>query len=283
MTKKPQWIYYIARSRRLMIYREIEIGGAVLRTYVLSNYSNIDMQRRRALILICPGGGYHFCSEREAEAVAIRFNSLGYNAAVIYYTCNPTGEGHRAEGIFPKPQEELARAVAWIRCNADDLNTDPHKIAVLGFSAGGHLAASLGVFWPEYGIMSRPDALVLCYSVITSGEYAHKGSIDNLIGNRTELMDKVSLEKQVTAQTPPTFLWTTRTDQSVPYQNSTMFAEALTGCKVANRIHIYDDGVHGLSLGTREVMNPNRPVNLSVADWPERADAFLQSVLGPVF
>lgn len=283
MTKMFLRIYYIARGRRLMIYREVEIGNAVLRTYVLSNYPNIDMERRRAFILICPGGGYHFCSEREAEAVAIRFNSLGYNAAIIYYTCNPTGEGHREEGIFPEPQDELARAVAWIRCNADELNTDPHKIAVLGFSAGGHLAAGLGVFWPEYGIMSRPDALVLCYSVITSGEYAHRGSIDNLIGNRTALLEKVSLEKQVTKQTPPTFLWTTRTDQSVPYQNSTMFAQALSRCGVTNQIHIYDDGVHGLSLGTREVMNPGRPVNLSVADWPERADAFLQSVMGTVF
>ena len=266
-----------------MIYREIQIGKAVLRTYVLSNYPGIDMARRRAFILICPGGGYSYCSEREAEAVAIRFNALGYNAAVLYYTCNPAGDGHREDGIFPEPLEELARAVAWIRCNADDLNTDPGKISVLGFSAGGHLAASLGVYWSEYGAMSRPDALVLCYSVITSGNLAHRGSIDNLIGNRKELLEKVSLEKHVSVQTPPTFLWTTRTDQSVPYQNSTMFAEALDRSGVRNSIHVYEDGVHGLSLGTPEVMNPGRSGNPDVTDWPERASSFLQTVFGPVF
>ena len=266
-----------------MIYREIGIGKALMRTYVLSNYKDIDLERRRAFILICPGGGYHFCSEREAEAVAIRFNSLGYNAAVLYYTCNPLEDGHRKEGIFPEPQEELARAVAWIRCNADELNTDPHKIVVLGFSAGGHLAASLGVFWPEYGIMARPDAMVLCYSVITSGPLAHRGSIDNLIGDRTELLEKVSLEKHVTDQTPPAFLWASDKDPAVPCQNSIMFRDALQKCNVRNELHIYDSKFHGLSLGTKEVMNPDKPFKAEVSDWPERADRFLQSVLGPVF
>lgn len=266
-----------------MIYRDVQIGKALLRTYVLSNYKGLDPDRRRAFILICPGGGYHFCSEREAEAIAIRFNSLSYNCAVLYYTCNPLEEGHREDGIYPEPQEELARAVSWVRSNAEELNTDPGKIAVLGFSAGGHLAASLGVFWPEYGLMSRPNALVLCYSVITSGELAHRGSIDNLIGNRTQLLEKVSLEKQVTPETPPAFLWATRTDPSVPYQNSTMFADALNRCGVRNEVHLYDSGSHGLSLGTREVMKPDKPFKPTATDWPERADAFLQTVMGPVF
>ncbi|MCR5443329.1 MAG: alpha/beta hydrolase [Sphaerochaetaceae bacterium] len=266
-----------------MIYREIGIGKALLRTYVLSNYKDLDLTRRRAFILICPGGGYHFCSEREAEAVAIRFNSLGYNAAVLYYTCNPLEEGHREEGIFPEPQEELARAVAWVRCNAENLNTDPSKIAVLGFSAGGHLAASLGVFWPEYGEISRPNALVLCYSVITSGPLAHRGSIDNLIGNRTDLLETVSLEKQVTDKTPPSFIWASDKDPSVPCQNSIMFKEALESCGVRAELHLYDSKVHGISLASREVMNPGVSYNPDVSDWPERADKFLQSVLGPVF
>lgn len=266
-----------------MIYREIGIGKALLRTYVLSNYKDLDLTRRRAFILICPGGGYHFCSEREAEAVAIRFNSLGYNAAVLYYTCNPLDEGHREEGVFPEPQEELARAVAWVRCNAENLNTDPSKIAVLGFSAGGHLAASLGVFWPEYGEISRPNALVLCYSVITSGPLAHRGSIDNLIGNRTDLLETVSLEKQVTDKTPPSFIWASDKDPSVPCQNSIMFKEALERCGVRAELHLYDSKVHGISLASREVMKPGVSYNPDVSDWPERADRFLQSVQGPVF
>ena len=266
-----------------MIYREIGLGKATLRTYVLSNYNDLDPDRRRAFILICPGGGYHYCSEREAEPVAIKFNSLGYNAAVLYYTVNPTGEGHRDEGIFPEPQEDLAKAVAWVRGNAGELNTDPSRIAVLGFSAGGHLAASLGVFWPEYGVMSRPNALVLCYSVITGGEYAHRGSIDNLIGSRKQLLDKVSLEKHVSNETPPTFLWASDKDPSVPCRNSIMFSDALDACGVKNEIHLYDSCHHGLSLGTREVMKPDKPFKAEVSDWPYRADRFLCSVWGPVF
>ena len=266
-----------------MIYREIGLGKASLRTYVLSNYKDLDPNRRRAFILICPGGGYQYCSEREAEPVAIKFNSLGYNAAVLYYTVNPAGDIHRDEGIYPEPQEDLAEAVAWVRCNAGELNTDPARIAVLGFSAGGHLAASLGVFWQEYGIMSRPDALVLCYSVITSGEYAHRGSIDNLIGNRKQLLDKVSLEKHVSEDTPPTFLWASDKDPSVPVMNSIMFGKALDACGVKNEIHLYDSRYHGLSLGTREVMKPDKPFSAEVSDWPDRVDRFLCSLWGPVF
>ena len=149
-----------------MIYREVDVRGAKLVTYVLSNYPAIDMNRRRAMIIICPGGGYRYCSDREAECVAIRFNGMGYNSAVLYYTTNP---GDSPDRLFPKPQDELAEAIKYIRLNADELNTDRDKIAVLGFSAGGHLAASLGVFWKEYGELSKPDAMVLCYSVITSG------------------------------------------------------------------------------------------------------------------
>ena len=266
-----------------MIHREIALGNALLRTYVLSNYEDLDPDRRRAFVLICPGGGYRYCSEREAEAVAIRFNSLGYNAAVLYYTVNPTGEGHKEEGIYPEPQEDLARAVAWVRCNAEELNTDSSKIAVLGFSAGGHLAASLGVFWPEYGIMSRPDALVLCYSVITSGEYAHRGTIDSLIGNRMELLDKVSLEKHVGKDTPPAFIWASDRDPSVPCKNSIMFRDALESQGIRSEIVIYESCCHGLSLGTREVMKPDKPFKASVSDWPEKADRFLCSVFGSVF
>ncbi len=263
-----------------MIYREIKLGAAMLRTYVLDNYEAIDLQRRRAMVLICPGGGYQHCSNREAEAVAIRFNSLGYNAAVLFYTV----AAFEAEGVWPKPQEELSQAIRWIRSNSEELNTNPSKLAVLGFSAGGHLAASIGVLWPEFGGQQcRPDALVLCYPVITSGPKAHRGSIDNLIGKSAELLEKVSLEKQVSGLTPPTYIWTTRTDQSVPYENSVYFKEALDKFNVLNEMHIYPEGSHGLSLGSAEVVDPDKYVPTCVTDWPERADAFLLKVFGSRF
>lgn len=121
---------------------------------------------------------------------------------------------------------------------------------------------------------------VLCYSVITSGEFAHRGSVENLIGNRTELLEKVSLEKHVSAQTPPAFLWASDNDPSVPCQNSIMFRDALEESGVKNQIHIYRSDFHGLSLGTLEVMNPKKPFKANVSDRPERADKFLQSVFG---
>ena len=214
-----------------MIYRENKVGQARVVTYVLDNYAELDLERRRSMVIVCPGGGYHFCSEREAESVAIRFNSLGFNALVLYYAVNSE---ENLEGIYPRPQEDLANTIKWVRENADELNTNPDKIAVLGFSAGGHLAASLGVFWPEYGEEAKPNALVLCYSVITSGPLAHQRSIRNLVGTDEKLWAKMSLENQVSAQTPPSFIWHTRTDNAVPYENSLMFKEALDRFGVKN-------------------------------------------------
>lgn len=270
-----------------MIVREHEMSGAKIMTYVLSNYDAIDRNRRRAMVIICPGGAYKHCSEREAEAVAIRFNSFGYNALVLYYTTNeqywdPAFTSF--EGIWPKPQMQLAKTIAWVRDNADELNTDPDKLAVMGFSAGGHLACSLGVLWPEFGGQRcKPNAMVLCYPVISSGDKAHMRSIRDLIGLDNGLLEKVSLEKQVTCDSVPAFIWTTRTDQSVPYENSTMLKEALDANGVMNELVIYESGLHGLSLGTKEVMPLNREENLEVQNWPERADAFLLKVFGSRF
>ncbi len=265
-----------------MIHREVKIEDALLRTYVLDNFDSIDRGRRRAMVLICPGGGYRVVSDREAEAVAIRFNSMGYNAAVLFYTVAPFDLDQAPadwQGIWPTPQRELASTIRYIRDNAEELNTDPCKFAVLGFSAGGHLVASEGVFWREFGgERCRPDALVLCYPVITSGEKAHRQSIDNLIGFRKNLLEKVSLEKQVGPDTPPTFIWTTETDESVPCENSTMFKAALDGSGVPNDIYIYPRGPHGLSLGTAETSDYGRHIEDCVRDWPERVDGFLLKV-----
>lgn len=270
-----------------MICREVEILGAKARTYVLSNYEAIDLNRRRAMIIICPGGAYKHCSEREAEAVAIRFNSFSYNALVLYYkTSEQYWDPSMTEfsGIWPKPQMQLAQTIRWVRENAVELNTDPDKIAVMGFSAGGHLAASLGVMWQKFGGQEiRPNAMVLCYPVITSGPKAHMRSIRDLIGLDDSLMDEVSLEKQVSKNSVPAFIWTTRTDQSVPYENSTMLKDALDRYNIQNELVVYESGLHGLSLGSKEVMPPTRDENLEVQNWPQRADAFLVKVFGSRF
>ncbi|MEH6994674.1 alpha/beta hydrolase [Neobacillus drentensis] len=192
-----------------MLHEKIEIkheqDTATLYTYILDNFQEIDSNRKRPMIVICPGGGYQFTSEREAEPVAIRLNGMGFHACVLKYSVKPA--------VFPSALCQLAKTIGKIRDQAEEWNVDTNKIIVLGFSAGGHLAASLGVFWDKEFLTEKleyskeqivPNGLVLCYPVITSGPNAHSGSFQALLGDKCqndEHLDMVSLEKQVTANT----------------------------------------------------------------------------------
>ncbi len=236
--------------------------SAVLTTYFIDNSPQICPDRVRPLIIICPGGGYRFTSDRESEPVALKFVSMGCHAAVLRYSTAP--EAHFPEALF-----QLAETVALCRKKALDWHIDPQKVIVLGFSAGGHLAASLGVFWNELWMASslghdpaaiRPNGLILGYPVITSGPMAHRESFENLLGEDAAVKEKlaeVSLEKQVKTWTPKTFLWHTASDPSVPVENSLLFFEALRQKKVQAELHIYPRGGHGLSLCTEETQAPD--------------------------
>ena len=184
--------------------------GVELELYLTDNRA-VEPERKRPLALVFPGGAYAWRSDREAEPVALRLLALGIQAAVVRYSVAPAR--------YPQALEEAAEAVAYARAHAAEWFCDPHKIAVMGFSAGGHAAAQIGLKWhgmPQ-GRNSRPDAMILAYPVITSGEYAHRGSVENLLGEDYErLKDEVSLEKYVRDDTPPVFLWHTREDESVP-------------------------------------------------------------------
>lgn len=209
-------------------------------------------------MLVIPGGGYCFVSPTEAEPVAKRFYNEGYNAFVLTYTVNPLGNAP----LGRQPLNDIARAVRVIRSRAGEFQVDPGRLAVCGFSAGGHLAASLCVHYedaeesnPSYaGISPRPDAAVLCYPVITSGPLAHRGSFDALLGpdaSQQEL-DYMSLERHVTAQTPPCFLWQTMEDGAVPVENSYLFAQACQAQGVPYAHHVFTKGQHGLSLADED-------------------------------
>lgn len=251
-----------------------------LTAYCPDNSPEIDKSRKRPTILICPGGGYEFTSDREAEPVALRLLPLGYNAFVLRY-------GVKA-AKYPEALLEAAAAVAFIRNNAEKFNADANKIAVCGFSAGAHLAASLGVFWKEpfiaktLGILeekNKPNALILCYPVITSGEFAHKGSFKALIGNNNpELLEKMSLEKQVNKDVPPTFLWHTFDDNTVPVENSLLFAKALKAYNVPFELHIYPHGCHGLSLCSDETSAAPELINPHCASWLPLCNKWLKLV-----
>lgn len=241
------------RHEKVMI--QTKQTEAELTLYMLDNYPIMDMDRIRPTVLICPGGGYHFLSERETEAIAIQMNAMGFHGAVLRY--------HVAPFRFPTALAEAACAVAHLRAHSAEYGVNPDKIVAAGFSAGGHLAASLGVFWQEEWLKEytgctpeqvKPNGLVLSYPVITSGEFAHRNSFDQLLGEDPdkELLEKVSLEKQVTGMVPPTFIWHTLADELVPVENTMMFVSALRRAGVLFELHLYPQGEHGLALSTEE-------------------------------
>lgn len=177
-----------------MIHETIELvvpgadGGAPLTAYVPDNFPALGMDRRRPALIICPGGGYEHISDREAEPVALRFAGLGYAAFVLRYHVAP-------QGRWPVPQRQLLAAIDHVRVHCERYHVDPEKVIVLGFSAGGHLAGCAGTMWnkPEvYRALKkkspayRPDGMVLCYPVITSGPYGHRESFLNLLGERCD-------------------------------------------------------------------------------------------------
>lgn len=263
-----------------IIREEIRVPGTLADTYLETFFLNVTESftvQERPLILVCPGGGYHFTSEREAEIIAMQFNAMGYHTAVLRYSCKPAQ--------FPTALLELSRAVAHLRAHAQKYMIDPERIAVLGFSAGGHLAASLGVFWntewfakirEEAGVALtaqeiKPDGLILAYPVITSGEYAHRDSFTDLLGEERAKdswwLEKMSLEKQNLKDVPPVFLWHTSYDSSVPLENSLYFATQLIKARKPLEYHIFPGDVHGISLADWRTRSEKRMEDTAAVQW----------------
>lgn len=227
-----------------------------------------------------PGGGYAFLSKWEDIFIARAFNEAGYHAFVLHYSVDQPPLGWR-------PLRQLGWAVSAVRGGITDMPAI-QKVAICGFSAGGHLAASLGVGWHKPALfapgtdlaLQRPDALILSYPVISSGQYAHRDSFIQLAGEDTNAWKAFSLETLVDEKSAPAFLWHAVPDASVPVQNSLLFFEALLRCGVAAELHLYPFGTHGMSLATPEVARPaeNRLADAHVATWMPLAQQWLADI-----
>ena len=261
--------------------------GAKLILYI-QDYSKDMKIQKRPLILMCPGGGYGRTSDRESEPMALKFLSMGYHVGLLRYSCAPA--------TFPTSLTELARAMMLIREHAEEWNIERDKIVVQGCSAGGHLAASLGMFWhedflaKELGLegdreVLKPYGMLLSYPVITSGEFAHKGSFEKLIGpdrsdeERVELLQKLSLENQVTDKTPQAFIWHTFAENSVPVENSLLLVSAFRKAGIPTEFHMFPRGKHGLALANKLTeTNDGRAIQDECVIWIQLAEVWLKNL-----
>lgn len=263
-------------------------GKYYVDVYVQNETPEIGLSHKRPMVVVLPGGGYMATCDREAEPIALSYIAAGFNAAVVRYRI-------REDAVWPNPQVDVSEALKYIRENAARFLTDPDKIAVCGFSAGGHLTASMGVHWDDPVIQersgchngeNRPNALILGYPVINdNGLFSDSRSMGVHLreyrdtDNYDKMYEYVSCQNYVRAGvTPPTFIFSTWEDTVVPIQNSLLFAAALCKEKIPAEIHIFQRGNHGLALGDFRTM-PG-PSNADAVDWMRLSINWLWNLFG---
>lgn len=252
-----------------------------LTTYIAAPLEGLPYNKKRKAILVIPGGGYYECANREGEPMAHIFLAAGFNAFVLNYSTVTAGDP-----TWPNPLMDASAAMKYIRDHAEKFYIDPDYVFVIGSSAGGHLAASLGTLWDNDAIekalgmekgYNRPTGMILCYPVISGGVYAHKGSFDRILGENKDneaARDALSLEKCVSEKTVPAFVWTTAADRGVPPQNSLLFAKALADAGVPFEMHIYPYGGHGASINN-EIVGCHYP---AVSAWTADCVRWMKSI-----
>lgn len=284
-----------------------------LTTYVIAEKGEMHEQGKRPAVLICPGGAYMNCSDREAEPIALKFASMGYHAFVLRYSVYGEGEDcfpdlskplePKAHCQFPNPMCEIGKAMLIIREHAEEWAVDMDRVAVCGFSAGAHNTAMYGVYWDKPIIteklhttkeMIRPAALILGYT-LSDYVYMKEAASQNVqdpmaaamfaasntafLGSadpEDEKLQAVSPARLVTENTPPTFLWATAADELVPVQHSLRMAHALADHQIPFEMHIFEEGPHGLSTAAQASAGAKSQINADAAKWMGLAECWLE-------
>lgn len=247
-----------------------EVAGADLAELPLLTPFLPDGDGPFAGIVVCPGGGYQMRADHEGAPIAEWLVSLGIAAFIVDYRVAPNRH--------PVPLQDAQHAIRTVRARAAEWKVDPNRVGILGFSAGGHLAATAGTQWdlgnldsddPVRRASSRPDVMVLCYPVISFMLACHRGSVVNLLGPEPTLEERraLSAELQVTAETPAAFIWHTADDAVVDIDNALVMASALRRHGVGFELHVYPNGAHGLGLAL------DRP---DIATWTDLCATFLR-------
>lgn len=263
------------------IYIDPNNSDAYLETFVPDT---IKFRVQDALLII-PGGGYSWiCNYKEGEPVALEFASKGYACFVLHYSVSEKAK-------FPLPLIQASLAMKHIRDNAQKYNLDPDRVFAIGFSAGGHLCASLGSLWHSDVIYqeidmpfgyNKPKATILIYPVITSDErYAHMGSFYNLLGSGNpskEELSKFSLEKCVSDKTVPAFLMHTASDDVVNVNNSLLMAQSFNEYKIPFEMHIFPSSRHGCALGSDITADFDDMSYPSLSMWPTLARMWMERI-----
>ncbi len=241
-----------------------------LNTYIHTVSKEYNENRIRPAMLVLPGGGYSFRSDRENEPIALKYMSEGFNAFTLEYSIEPL--------CYPSQLVECAMAVAYIKENADNLGVDKDHVCVVGFSAGGHLAGTIATLFNDKNVLdalkekaslAKPNAVILSYPVITTKKETHGGTARVVSNGDKEIREYLSLEDRVTKDSVPAFIWATVDDNDVPSENSLMMALAYKKNNVDFELHVFAKGVHGLSLATRETARSDNDalVNNPVSEW----------------